>query len=82
MVGHYKISKSERVHGSTHNTCDIITMDFRKKPMESSFYEHTVGKRTLAAVTERSSVVEQLAYIQRVGDSNPPVPISPCFFLK
>lgn len=59
MAGHYKISKSERVHGNTLFVYDIITMDF-KKQMESSFYEHTARKRDLAAVVERSLVAEQL----------------------
>lgn len=31
--------------------------------------------RALVVILERSSVVEQLAYIQRVDGSNPPVPI-------
>ena len=43
--------------------------------MESSFYEHTARKRGLAAVMERSSVGEQLAYNQRVDGSSPSVPI-------
>ena len=43
--------------------------------MESSFYERTARKQALAAVVERSLMVEQLVYIQYVDGSIPSVPI-------
>ena len=80
MAGHYRISKSERVHGNTLFVYDIITMDFKKNRWNPPFMSALPGNRTWqqswnVAQWQSNCVNQKLTDEVDSDGSNPSVPI-------